>query len=194
MVLKNNLDINIKNLNSVGKNVSDYKSSPQIEISSIFDFQTSYPLKQTKNFSNFLTPKLSLRINPSDMKNYTSSERTITTDNIFSLDRLGLSDTFESGKSATLGLKYKKEMLSDINKYFELNLATVVRDKEEKLIPKKTTLNQKNSNIFGSVTNNFSDKFKLNYKFALDQNLNEIQYNDINATISLNNLVTNSIL
>ena len=124
------------------------------------------------------------------MKNYTSSERTITTDNIFSLNRLGLSDTFESGKSATLGLKYKKEMLSDINKYFELNLATVVRDKEEKLIPKKTTLNQKNSNIFGSVTNNFSDKFKLNYKFALDQNLNEIQYNDINATLSLNNFVT----
>ena len=107
---KNSLDINIKNLNSVGKNVSDYKSSPQIEFSSIFDLQTSYPLKkQTKNFSNFLTPKLSFRINPSDMKNYTSSERTITTDNIFSLNRLGLSDTFESGKSATLGLKYKKK-------------------------------------------------------------------------------------
>ena len=31
---------------------------------------------------------------------------------------------------------------------------------------------------------------KLNYKFALDQNLNEIQYNDINATLSLNNFVT----
>ena len=40
------------------------------------------------------------------------------------------------------------------------------------------------------MTNNFSDKFKLNYKFALEQNLDEIQYNDINATISLNNLVT----
>ena len=31
---------------------------------------------------------------------------------------------------------------------------------------------------------------KLNYKFAVDNNLNELQYNDVNATLSLNNFVT----
>ena len=37
------------------------------------------------------------------MKDYSSSERQITTDNIFSNNRLGIEDTFESGKSLTIG-------------------------------------------------------------------------------------------
>ena len=188
---KNNFYVNLKNLNSLGKNVSDYKSSPQIELSSILNLQSSYPLKKTTEQSNnFLTPKLSFRFNPSDMKNHKNSKRTITTDNIFSNNRLGLGDSFESGKSLTFGLDYKKEFLSEANNYFELKLASVLRDRKENFLPQNTTLNKKQSNIFGSITNNFSDKFKLNYKFAVDQNLNEIQYNDINATFSLNNFVT----
>ena len=31
-------------------------------------------------------------------------------------------------------------MLSDMNKYFELKLASVLRDKEENFMPNKTTL------------------------------------------------------
>ena len=189
--LKNSFDVNLKNLNSVGKNISEYKSSPQVELSSIINFKSSYPMKkQEGKYNNFLTPKVSLRVNPSDMKNYNSSKKSINTNNIFSINRLGLDDTFESGKSLTLGLDYKKEMLSDMNKYFELKLASVVRDKKEKFIPSNTTLNQKNSNIFGSISNNFSDNFKLNYEFAIDEDFNELQYNDINATMSINNFVT----
>ena len=33
--------------------------------------------------------------------------------------------------------------MKNINKYFELKLATVLRDKEEKKIPKSSTLNKK---------------------------------------------------
>ena len=36
-----------------------------------------------------------------------------------------------------------------MNKYFELKLASVLRDKEENFIPKNTTLNKKSSNIYG---------------------------------------------
>jgi len=181
----------LKNLNSLGKNVSDYKSSPQIELSSILNFQSSYPLKRTSDNSNdFLTPKLSFRFNPSDMKNHKTTKRTITTDNIFSNNRLGLGDSFESGKSLTLGFDYKKEFLSEANNYFELKLASIFRDKKENFLPQNTTLNKKQSNIFGSVTNSFSDKFKLNYKFAVDPDLNELQYNDINATFSFDKFET----
>ena len=77
-----------------------------------------------------------------------------------------------------------------MNKYFELKLATVLRDKEENFIPKKTTLNKKTSNLFGSITNNFSDHLNINYNFSVDNNLNEITYNDVNTTFSLNNLVS----
>ena len=67
--------------------------------------------KKTSNYNNFLTPKLSFRFSPNEMKDYSSSERQITTDNIFSNNRLGTEDTFESGKSLTIGIDYKKKNL-----------------------------------------------------------------------------------
>ena len=177
--IKNNFNFNLKNLNSVGKNVSDYKSSPQIELSSIFELKSSLPLKkETKNFNNFLTPKLSFRLNPSDMKNHTTTERTINTSNIFAIDRFGLEDSFETGKSLTIGVDYKKETINDMNKYFEFKLASVLRDKNEDFIPSKTTLNKKYSNIFGSLTNNFSDNLKFDYNFAIDND--QIKYMTLN--------------
>ena len=188
---KNNFNINIKNLNSLGKNISEYKSSPQIEFSSLTELSSSIPLiKRSENYINFLTPKISLRVNPSDMKNHSTKERTISTDNIFSLDRLGLGDTFESGRSLTLGVDYKKQMLKDVNKYFEVKLASVLRDKKENFIPQQTTIDKKSSNIFGSLSTNFSENINLNYKFAIDNNLNEIKYNDLGATFSVNNFVS----
>ena len=63
-----------------------------------------------------LHPK-SFRINPSDMKNYSSDNRLITTDNIFDINRLGLSDSYESGKSLT----YKKEANENIEDFLEIN-------------------------------------------------------------------------
>ena len=123
------------------------------------------------------------------MKNHNASERTINVENIFAMDRLGIDDSFETGKSITLGVDYKKEKLDDLNKFFEIKLASVFRDKEENFIPSNTTI-KKNSNVFGSISNNFSEHLSLNYKFAVDNNLNELQYNDINTTLSVNNFVT----
>ena len=45
----------------------------------------------------------------------------INTDNIFGINRLGLSDNYEQGKSLTLGLDYSKEKLDDVNTFFEFN-------------------------------------------------------------------------
>ena len=48
--LKNNFNINLKNLNSTGKNVTGYKSSPQMELSTLFEANTSLPLKKEKTY------------------------------------------------------------------------------------------------------------------------------------------------
>ncbi len=189
--IKNNLNFYFKNLNSVGKNDSKFKNSPQLELMSTFKIDSSLPLKKKgSNYLNFLTPKLSIMINPSDMKNHSSTERKINNENIFDINRLGLTDSLETGKSLTLGLEYKKEKIEDINKYFEFKLATVFRDKEETFIPTTSTINKKTSNLFGSLSNNISDKFNIRYDFALNNNLNTFEYNKINSTISLNNLTT----
>ena len=43
-------------------------------------------------------------------------------DNIFSINRLGISDSFESGRSLTIGIDYKRESLDNIEKFFEFKL------------------------------------------------------------------------
>ena len=182
--------INTKNLNTVGKNNSEYKSSPQIEILNELNYNLSYPLlKQNEYNINYLTPKVLLKINPSDMKNYSTLDRVVNVNNIFNHNRLGL-DSFESGRSLTLGLDFKKENSENLNKFFEIKLASVFRDKEENFMPKKSTLNKKNSNLFGSINNNFSDFFNINYNFAINNNYNSIEYSNLSTRFNMNNFTT----
>ena len=188
---KNNFNVNFKNLNSSGKNDLTYTSSPQIDLMGGFELISQLPLIKETNFSqNFITPKFSVRINPSDMQNHSSDDRQINTNNIFANNRLAISDSIESGRSLTLGIDYKKEKLDDINKYFEIKLATAIRDKEENNIPKKSTLNRKNSNLFGSVTNNFSEYLAIDYNFAIDNDLSTFEYNEVSTQLSVNNFIT----
>jgi LPS-assembly protein len=191
---KNNFGINLKNLNSVGKKSSKYKSSIQSELVSLYNLDLSLPLKKdSRESTNYLTPKLSFRLNPHDMKNYSSLARNIGTHNVFAINRLGLSDTLESGRSLTLGLDYSNEQknnLNEINNYFGLKLATVLRDSEETFIPNKSTINKKNSNLFGSIKNKFSENLEIGYNFSLDNDFNTLEYNDFNTIFSINKVVT----
>jgi LPS-assembly protein len=189
--VKNNFNINLKNLNSSGKNDSEYTSSPQIDLMSSVEFVSKLPLIKKTNFSeNYITPKMSLRFNPSDMNNHSLDSRQINVNNIFANNRLGIDDSLESGRSLTLGIDYKKDKLNDINKYFEFSLATSIRDKVENNIPKRSTLNRKNSNLFGSMTSNLSKNLSLNYNFAIDNDLSTFDYNSVGAQLSINNFIT----
>jgi LPS-assembly protein len=185
----NNFGIYFKNFNAIAKNDIKYKSSLQSELLNMYEINTSYPLFKTEEkYNNYLTPKISFRINPSDMKNYSDNSSLITTDNVFSINRLGLSDSYESGKSFTVGLNFKKENKTDSEKYFETNFATIFRDVPEYKIPRSSSMQGTTSNIFGSIKNNFSDHFNINYKFSIDNNLKTIEYNDILAEFNFNKL------
>ncbi len=189
--LKNNVNLHFKNLNSVGKNVVDYKSSPQFEIQSLIELNSELPLiKSNLNNDQTLIPRVSLRINPSDMKNHTEDKREINTDNIFNINRLGIDDSLESGNSLTFGINYRSENKEDDNKFLDLKLATVLRDEVEGKIPTQTTLNKKKSNIFGSLDYNLSENLNLDYKFAVDNNIEKFSYNSVGLNFSLNNFVT----
>ncbi len=189
--LKNKFEINFKNLNSIGKNSLQYESSPQVEMMSMYSLDSSFPLiKRQENYYNYFTPKLSLKINPHDMKNYSSSDKTINTKNIFSNNRLGLSDTLETGKSITLGIDFKRTNKNILNNFLELGLATVIRDKEEKFIPNNTSLNKKNSNLFGNIKTKFSELLDFEYNYIVDNNYEEFIYNEFNTILKAGNLET----
>ncbi len=188
---KNNFNYYLKNTISSGKNNSEYDSSPDIKFMNIFEFVSSFPLiNKNQNYINYLNPKAALRINPSSMKSYKDENRRINNDNIFNMNRLGLIDTLEAGENLTLGLEYKKEKIDNINKYFELKLGTVLRNKPNENIPSNSTINKKRSNYFGEITNNLNDNINLKYEFSINHDLNQIQYNSLGTTFSKNNFVT----
>ena len=188
--VKNNLNLYFKNVNTIAKNDPIYKESPQSELMNITEIQTSLPQIRKNNLkTELLTPKLSLRFNPTDMKNHTNSERKIDTNNIFSLERLGLNDSFESGKSLTVGVDYLNQNLVKDNEY-GAKLATVYRDTNEDLIPLTSTLNKKKSYLFGAINFKQSDFLNLEYNFAANDD-NEINDHSIELDLTINNFVTN---
>ena len=188
---KNNYNIYFKNLNTTATNDSQYKSSVQTELMSILELNSSFPMiSESLTSTDYLTPKISFRFNPGDMKDYSSSKRKVNVNNIFEINRLGIDDSFEEGKSITVGLDYKKTNISDINKFFETKIATIYREHKENFIPLTSGISNKSSNIFGSISNNFSENININYDFILDNDLNTIEYNSLNTTLQFRNLKT----
>ena len=195
---KNNFDLYFKNLNAVGKNDTIYTSNTQIDGRSILKIDSSFPLLKTKNMiKETLTPKISFRINPgNNMDNYSGSSANINTNNVFGINRLGISNDFEAGRSLTFGLDYKFDQLENNqsedtkDKYLELKLATVVRDQSENDIPINSTINKKNSDLFGSINSKLFDNVNLAYDFSLDNDMKTINSNSIETEISINNFIT----
>ncbi len=191
MGFKNNLNAYLQNINIIAKKNPSYKSSPQIKFVNIMEANTSLPLIKTTEYSvNYLIPKVSFRFNPSSMKDESAKDRGINVANIFNIDRVNLSEGYESGKSLTLGLDYTKKNLDEINKYFSLKLGTVLRDDNEDRIPKSSTLNRKTSNLFGSIENSFSDSLNIKYDFSIDNDYNTFDLNTITTNFIYNNFNT----
>ena len=191
----NNYKVYFKNLNSVGKNDPTYKSTPRLEGQSIFQIGSSLPLLKKDNIKEqILTPKISLMVNPgNNMKNFSGTKRSVSADNMFSINRLGFSDSFEAGKSLTFGIDYKLDLADqdqEKNKSLEFKLATVFRDTFESEIPTSTTINKKNSNLFGTFHNNLFENIGMSYNFSVDNNFKTFDYHSFNTRFSLNNFVT----
>ena len=66
------------------------------------------------------------------MKNHSSNDNTINISNIFSVDRFGLGGSMKQVNQLLLGLIIKKT-LGEMNKYFEMKLASVFRDQKKNL-------------------------------------------------------------
>jgi len=182
-----------KNFNSHGKNSSSYNDSVQSKLLSTFIFESSYPLlREGMDFNNYLTPKLSLRYSPSNMEDIRDSDRRIDINNIFSIDRIGDSSTVESGQSLTIGAEYKKTSKNGAipNDIFELSLATVFRDEINEEIPTSSSLGKKSSDVVGHLKIEPNKFFNTSYNFSIDNNLDQLKYNDLTTKFSINNFVT----
>jgi len=100
----------------------------------------------------------------------------------------------EDGLSAILGFDFKINEKTSDNNYKEklsLSLGQVFNQKENTDIPSKSSLDQKTSDIVGEINYNFSEIGKIGYKFSVDHNLNDLNYNEISTELNFGKIQFN---
>tara|TARA_Y100000590_G_scaffold469470_1_gene657232 strand:+ start:641 stop:3028 length:2388 start_codon:yes stop_codon:yes gene_type:complete len=188
--ITNNLKFLFKNVNTKGEKSSNYKNELSSENFGAFSFNSSFPLKKSgKNINSYFTPKASFRFSPNKSRNQKDSDRRIDFNNIFSLNRLAVSDSVEGGQALTIGSEYILKKKNN-DQLLSLNLATNFKDVNDSRLPTKSKLGNKSSDIVGALELSPSEYFNLNYDFSLDNNLKTSNYNLAKSTITINNFVT----
>jgi LPS-assembly protein len=190
--LVSNYEVLIKNFNIKSRKSNNYNNKTENNIQSIINYEIKYPLQKIKkNFLSRLTPVLSARYSPNQSKNKSNSDSTINYENIFSLNRMAFSDTVEGGQSITLGSEYELyDKKNNDKKILSANLATVIRDVQNNRLPIKSTLGQKNSDIFGNIDFLANKYINFNYNFSLDSDLETVNLNKIKSTLTFSNFTS----
>ena len=185
-----NYELEFKNSLKKGNNSSTYKDDTQSENFSAFIFNSSVPLKKKyENFIGNLSPKLVARFSPHKSENLSDLDRKINITNIFSNNRLGLSDSIEGGQSLTVGFDYDLKTKEN-NDFLGFSLGQIFRDTEDDRLPIKSKMQNKSSDIVGNFNFEPNNIFKVNYDFSLDNNLGSMNYTKIETQLSVNNFVT----
>ena len=186
----NKFNLLFKNVTTESDNSNEYSNKFRSQNFGSILYDISYPLKKEgNNFDNFLSAKASFMYSPNKNKNIRNLDRKIDANNIFNQNRLGLNDSVEGGQSLTLGGEFK---ISDKqnNSILTAGLASVLRDKNEKKLPTSSTINNKSSDVIGSLNFTPNSNFNLDYNFSMDNDLNSTNYNLIKADLTINKFVT----
>ena len=188
--LVNKFNLFFKNVTTEGDNSGEYSSDFRSQNFGSILYDISYPLKKEGNkYNNFLSGKASFMYSPNKNKNIKNLDRKINTKNIFNQNRLGLNDSVEGGQSLTFGGEYK--ITDKQNRSFlTAGLASVLRDKNEEKLPTSSTINNKSSDIIGSINFKPNNNFSLDYNFSVDNDLTSTNYNFIKADLTINKFVT----
>ena len=116
-------------------------------------------------------------------------DRKINITNVFSNNRLGINDSLEGGKSLTIGFDYDLKTKENVD-YLGFSLGQIFKDVEDKKLPLTSKMQNKSSDVVGNFNFQPDSKFKVNYDFSLDNNLDTINYSKIETQLSVNNFVT----
>ena len=85
-----------------------------------------------------------------------------------------------------MGIDYKvnEKTGNSENEKLSLSIAQVFNHEENFDMPSKSSLDQKSSDLVGVINYNFSEIGKIDYKFSLDLNLNDFNYNNFSTILN----------
>ena len=176
---------NFKNINYEARNVSPYKENTTSEFFGALGLLSKIQLEKINARSEHIfTPKFLFRYAPGSMRKENSEFR-LDPDSAFNINKLSNINNFETGLSSSIGFDYK---INKNNNNFDFSVAQIISEKENKKMPSKSSLDEKLSDLVGSVNWDISDKFSLNYNFNLDQNYNDLNYNEIGTKLNFGSL------
>ena len=72
-----------------------------------------------------------------------------------------------------------------MGKQFNFSAGQIINEKENRDLPAKSSLDQKTSDLVGDVNLKINKNLDLNYKFALDHNYKDLNYNEVGATFNI---------
>ena len=171
----------LRNTNYEARHTGEYKDSGKVnELSGVLAYKTSLPMKKdSPNYSNLFSPNFMLRYAPGHMRSLSEKDVFLDYASLYSLNK---TSEIEDGLSAVLGIDYKVNEKSesgvDMEK-FSINLGQVFNYEKNSDMPARSSLDQKMSDVVGEINYNFSNIGKIDYKFSLDHNLNDLNYNNI---------------
>ena len=134
-------------------------------------------------YSNLFSPNFMLRYAPGHMRNLKTKDISFNHSNLFALNK---TSGIEDGLSAILGLDFQiNEKNSKVEREkFSISLGQVFNYEKNNDMPSKSSLDQQMSDVVGVINYNFSEIGKIDYQFALDHNLNDLNYNDISTELN----------
>ena len=188
--LVSNYNVFLKNPSSYANNSSNFKENGSYDLYGTLKLDSSLPLsKRLKNYTHFLKPIASFRYSPNGNSDISSKDVLLNYNNVFSLNRIGVSDQVEGGDSLTLGLEFKRTNIygSDI---IDFKVANVLKTKENIKLPVKSKLNKTRSDIFGSLRYNLIDNLNIGYDFSYDRDLDHSNLDGLYLDFNLNNIFT----
>ena len=189
--LKNNYKVMLKNVNTDSKNSSKYKDSPNYQLSSILQYNSSLPFKKENTLTeSILMPLASFKFSPNKTKNINDSEHKIDINNIFSFNRIGVDDNIEEGASFTYGVEYFKIDKKEDRKFFLTKIANNLRHKKSDSLPTNNGISKKTSDFVGIIEFNPLEELSLNYEFNIDENLKDKNSETLAAALQINNFAT----
>ena len=176
----------IKNTNYEATNTTDYKTKGTVnELASVLSYRSSLPMRKERvRGTNIFSPNFMVRYAPFHMKDLSKKDISLKYANLFSTNK---TSEIEDGLSAILGFDFKvntKNKDGVKKEKFSLSMGQVFNHEKNKDMPNKSSLDQKMSDVVGEVNYNFSKIGSIGYKFAVDHNLNDLNYNEVSTTLN----------
>ena len=176
----------VKNTNYEARNTTDHKTEGTVnELSGVLSFKSSLPMKkESTKYSNIFSPNFMVRYAPGHMRNLSGDDVTFKYADLYSTNKTSV---IEDGLSTILGFEFQvNEKIKDgVNKEkLSISVGQVFSPERNEDMPSKTSLDQKMSDVVGEIDYNFSKIGKINYKFSLDHNFNELNYNEVSTSLN----------